>query len=46
VTTRPYEALARKCGENLKAGLKPIIVTIGEAVRHAEYILETSGQTV
>src|ERR1700677_4329034 len=40
VTTHPSEALARKCGENLKAGLKPLIVTIGEAVRTAEYILK------
>jgi hypothetical protein len=41
VTTHPTEALARKCAENLKAGLKPLILTLGEAVRPAEFILET-----
>jgi hypothetical protein len=41
VTTHPSEALARKCGDNLKAGLKPLIVTLGEAVRPAEYILKS-----
>lgn len=41
VTTHPSEALAQKCGDNLKAGLKPLIVTLGEAVRPAEYILQT-----
>lgn len=41
VTTHPSEALARKCGENLEAGLKPVIVTVGEAVRPAEFILKT-----
>jgi hypothetical protein len=41
VTTHPTEALVRKCGENIKAGLKPLIVTHGEAVRPAEFILAT-----
>jgi len=41
VTTHPTEALARKCGENLKAGLKPLIITLGDAVRPAEFILKT-----
>jgi hypothetical protein len=41
VTTHPTEALIRKCGDNLKAGLKPIIITLGEAVRPAEFTLQT-----
>jgi hypothetical protein len=41
VTTHPTEALIRKCGENIKAGLKPLIVTLGEAVRPADFILKT-----
>ncbi|MGA2542822.1 MAG: DUF4928 family protein [Verrucomicrobiota bacterium] len=41
VTTNPTEALVRKCGENIKAGLKPLIITLGEAVRPAEFILKT-----
>jgi hypothetical protein len=41
VTTHPTEDLARKCGENLKAGLKPLIITLGEAVGPAGFILDT-----
>jgi hypothetical protein len=41
VTTNPTEALVRKCGENIKAGLKPIIITLGEAVQPADFILRT-----
>ena len=41
VTTHPAEALARKCAENVKAGLKPIIITLRDAVRPAEFILGT-----
>jgi hypothetical protein len=41
VTTHPTEALVRKCGENIKAGLKPLIITLGEAVRAADLILKT-----
>jgi hypothetical protein len=41
VTTHPTEALVRKCAENINAGLKPLIVTLGEAVRPAEFILKT-----
>ncbi len=41
VTTHPTEALVRKCGDNIKAGLKPLILTLGEAVRPAEFILKT-----
>jgi hypothetical protein len=41
VTTHPTEALVRKCGENIKAGLKPLIITMGDAVRPADFILKT-----
>jgi hypothetical protein len=41
VTTQPTEALVRKCGANIKAGLKPLIITLGEAVRPADFILKT-----
>ena len=41
VTTHPTEALVRKCGENIKAGLKPLIITLGEAVKPADFILKT-----
>jgi hypothetical protein len=41
VTTHPTEALVRKCGENINAGLKPLIITLGEAVRPADFILKT-----
>lgn len=41
VTTHPTEALVRKCAENIRAGLKPLIITLGEAVRPAEFILKT-----
>lgn len=40
VTTHPGEALIRKCGENLQAGLKPLIITLGEAVRPAEFTIK------
>jgi hypothetical protein len=43
VTTHPSEALARKCAENLKAGLKPVIITLGDAVEPAQYLLNTAG---
>jgi len=41
VTTHPTEGLVRKCGDNIKAGLKPLIITLGEAVRPAEFTLKT-----
>lgn len=41
VTTHPAEALVRKCADNIKAGLKPLIITLGEAVRPADFILKT-----
>ena len=43
VTTHPSEALARKCAENLGAGMRPIIVTLAKSVQPAEYLLESSG---
>jgi len=39
VTTNPSEALIRKCGENLQAGLKPVIVTVDEGVAGAAFLL-------
>jgi hypothetical protein len=43
VTTHPTEALMRKCADNLKAGLKPLIITIGEGVTGAAFLLRNSG---
>lgn len=43
VTTNPSEALVRKCGANLSAGLKPIIVTIGDGLVGAEFLLKNAG---
>lgn len=40
ITTHPTEALARKCQENIEAGLRPLIITLGDAVRPAGFILE------
>lgn len=40
VTTRPSEALIRKAARNLQAGLKPVIVTLEEAVKYADYLLK------
>ncbi len=40
VTTHPSEALVRKCAQNLRAGLKPVIVTIGEGVGGAAFLLK------
>lgn len=42
VTTHPSEALARKCVDNLRAGLKPIILSIGEGVPGAAFLLKNS----
>lgn len=39
VTTNPNEALVRKCAMNLQAGLKPLIVTIGNGVSGAAFLL-------
>jgi Domain of unknown function (DUF4928) len=43
VTTHPTEALARKCAENIQAGLRPVIVTIREGVKGAAYLLQNEG---
>lgn len=43
VTTHPSEALVRKCGDNLRAGLKPLIVTIGDGLTGAEFLLKNGG---
>lgn len=40
VSSAPTEALLRICGENLKAGLRPIIVTLAKNVRVAEALAE------
>jgi hypothetical protein len=42
VTTHPTEALVRKCGDNIRAGLKPVIITLGDAVQPADYLLKNS----
>ena len=42
VTTNPSEALVRKCGDNLRGGLKPLIVTIGDGVDGAEFLLKNA----
>ncbi len=39
VTTHPSEALVRKCASNLQAGLNPVIVTLGENVAGAAFLL-------
>lgn len=36
VTTSPGEAVIRRCEENLRRGLKPLLVTIGEGVAVAQ----------
>ena len=43
VTTHPSEALVRKCDDNLKSGLKPLIVTTPDGVVGAAFLLRTSG---
>lgn len=40
VTTHPSEALIRKAAANLKAGLKPLIITMGDGVNGASYLLK------
>ncbi len=42
VTTHPTEALIRKCAANLQAGLKPVIVTLGDGVTGAAFLLKNS----
>ena len=42
VTTHPSEALVRKCGANLQGGLKPLIITTGDGVVGAAFLLKNS----
>jgi hypothetical protein len=42
VTTHPSEALVRKCSENLRAGLKPLIITLGDGVEGAAFLLKNA----
>jgi len=42
VTTHPSEALIRKCAENLQAGLRPVIMTLGDGVMMAAILLKNS----
>jgi hypothetical protein len=42
VTTHPTEALLRKCGANIHAGLKPLIITMGDGVGGAAFLLKKS----
>jgi hypothetical protein len=39
VTTHPNEALVRKSAENLSAGLRPLIITLGAGVEGASFLL-------
>ncbi len=43
VTTHPTEALVRKCGDNIRAGLKLLIITLSDAVQPADFFLKTFG---
>jgi Domain of unknown function (DUF4928) len=40
VTTHPTEALIRKVAANLKAGLKPLVITLADGVSGANYLLK------
>ena len=42
VTTHPSEALVRKCADNLRAGLKPLIISFGDGVAGAMFLLKNS----
>lgn len=42
VTTHPNEALIRKCTSNLQDSLKPIIITTGDGVAGAAFLLRNS----
>lgn len=42
VTTHPSEALIRKCTANLQSGLKPLIITLGDGVSGALFLLKSS----
>jgi hypothetical protein len=41
VTTHPSEALVTKCAENLQAGFKPLIITLGDGVKGAAFLLKS-----
>lgn len=40
VTTHPTEAIIRKAAANLKAGLKPLVITLTDGVSGANYLLK------
>ncbi|RYD36653.1 MAG: DUF4928 domain-containing protein [Verrucomicrobiaceae bacterium] len=40
ITTHPGEAVLRKAAENLKQGLKPLLITMGDGVSGAAYLLK------
>lgn len=42
VTTHPSEALVRKISDNLAAGLRPVIVSVGDGVEGAAFLLKAS----
>ena len=42
VTTHPSEALVRKCADNLRTGLKPLIISFGDGVAGAMFLLKNS----
>jgi hypothetical protein len=42
VTTHPSEALVRKCGDNLRSGLRPVIITMGDGVEGAAFLLKSA----
>ncbi len=42
VTTNPSEALIRKCADNIRAGLKPVIISIDDGVTGAAFLLKNS----
>lgn len=43
VTTAPGEAVVRKCQQNIEAGAKPIILTLGQGVEVAQFLANNSG---
>ncbi|HEV2454217.1 MAG TPA: DUF4928 family protein [Verrucomicrobiae bacterium] len=43
VTTHPTEALVTKCNDNLRDGLKPVIISLGEGVEGALFLLKGEG---
>ncbi len=42
VTTHPSEALVRKCADNLRAGFKPLIITLADGAQGAAFLLKNS----